>query len=155
MLPNFLKFLKHMYICRKVKKIHFYHCLWFKNNIFQHFMIIFCVIKPIFIVLGFYLKSSFPQNFKRSQIVDEELGTPTCCRKWSPGNNSPHETPKSMCGHQAQGKKSATKSTAGKNLKNTPKIASFHMRARLYLMCADTIFCSKSLFGTYLCSENS
>ena len=50
------------------------------------------------------------QNFQNPQILDEEPGTPNCCRKGSPGNTRPPKTPISMCGHQTQGRKSATNS---------------------------------------------
>ena len=81
--------------------------------------------------------------------------TPTCCRKGCNGNNRPLKTSISMCGHQVQDQKSATKSSARKNLGETSKTPKFHMLAQVYLMYAHTLFSYKYLSGTYLRRENS
>ena len=80
---------------------------------------------------------------------------PTCCRIGFNSNTWPLKTSISMCRHQAQGQKSATKSSARKNLGETSKTPKFHMLAQMYLMCAHTLFSYKYLSGTYLRRENS
>ena len=88
-----------------------------QNRLIFAFYSNFSIFNPIF-VDGEIIGKTLPLlNFKRPQIVDEGVGTPTCCRKGSPGNNWPPKTPISMCGHQAQGQNSATKSSARKNLR--------------------------------------
>ena len=94
----------------KNKKIWYMYYGSTKFSLFSNFMMIFAYITSIFTGEEIWLKIVFLWNFKGPQSLDEEVGTPTCCRKGSPGNNWPPKTPISMCGHQAQGQKSATKS---------------------------------------------
>ena len=142
-LPIFFRHRKYIHICSESKKICCSYCADLQIIAFYHIKVFFSIIKLIFAGPWFCWKFCFSCNFRSPQILDGEPGTPTCCRKWSPGNNRPPKTPISMCGHQAQGKKTATKSSAEKRLKKFIKMLIFHRRARMYLMCAHAIFCSK------------
>ena len=90
-----------------------------KFRLFSNFMMIFAYITSIFVGLEICLKIGFPWNFKGPQNLDEGVGTPSFFQEGSPSNIWPPKTPISMCGHQAQGQNSATKSSAGKNLRET------------------------------------
>ena len=81
--------------------------------------------------------------------------TSSCCRIGFNGNTWSLKTSIRMRRHQTQGQKSATKSSARKNLEETSKTPKFHMFAQVYLMCAHTLFSYKYLSGTYLRRENS
>ena len=58
-------------------------------------------------------------------MVDEESGTPNFQHEGSPSNTLLPKTPISMCGHQAQGRKSATKSSVQKKIKKSKKCLFF------------------------------
>ena len=125
MLPNFFCHRKNTCMCSETKKICSSHCARLQNIIFEHIMPLFLIINLIFVSPGFCLELSFPQNFKRPQMVDEESGTPNFQHEGSPSNTRPPKTPISMCGHQAQGRKSATKSSVQKKIKKSKKCLFF------------------------------
>ena len=116
---DFLRDLNQTHIASKTKKIWYMYPESAKFRLFSNFMMIFAYITSIFVGLKICLKIGFPWNFKGPQNLDEEVGTPNFFQKGSHSNTWPPKTPISMCGHQAHGQNSATKSSARKNLRET------------------------------------
>ena len=83
---------KHTYLL-KLKNL----CHKAKTNLktasFSHFTAIFSIFNLIF-VDGEIIGKTLPLlNFKRPQVIDGEVGTPTCCRKGSLGISRQQLTP--------------------------------------------------------------
>ena len=116
---DFFGDLNQTHISSKTKKIWSMYSESTKFNLFSNFMMIFAYIISIFVGLEICLKIGFPWNFKGSQNLDEGVGNPNVFQERSPSNTWPPKTPISMCGHQAQDQNSATKSSAGKNPRET------------------------------------
>ena len=116
---DFLGDLNQTHISSKTKKIWSVYSESTKFNLFSNFMMIFAYITSIFVGRRICSKIGFSWNFIGPQKLDEGVGTPNFFQEGSPSNTWPPKTPISMCGHQAHGQNSATKSSARKNLRET------------------------------------